>query len=72
MKFSFREDAYNFYNQFRDFSIRKSYSYKSKTSGEIIRRKYCCNKKGYKRKINEKKEKTLNVEEMKERVVELS
>ncbi|KAL6558720.1 hypothetical protein OROMI_019070 [Orobanche minor] len=51
MEFSSHDDAYNFYNQFslvRGFSIRKSDSYKSKKTGEIIRRKYCCNKEGYK------------------------
>ncbi|KAK1361125.1 hypothetical protein POM88_045599 [Heracleum sosnowskyi] len=51
LEFSSHEDAYNFYNQFsliKGFSIRKSDSYKSTKSGEIIRRKYCCNKEGYK------------------------
>ncbi|KAK1386728.1 hypothetical protein POM88_014906 [Heracleum sosnowskyi] len=51
IEFSSHEDAYNFYNQFsliKGFSIRKSDSYKFKKSGEIIRRKYCCNKEGYK------------------------
>lgn len=51
MEFSSHEDAYNFYNQFSlvmGFSIHRSDSCKSKKSDEIIRKKYCCNKEGYK------------------------
>ena len=51
-KFNTPDDAYTFDNQYaflHGFGIRKHWDYKNKTTNEVYRKLYVCNKEGFKR-----------------------